>query len=602
MLKTTDSYRKDKHLMKVIQQFENIQVTANVDMTIAMEQKQVQQGIIEYRFDFQWNEEQAKDPKAMMKIEWKLPCVDVQYMWHPNTRARRVLDGNWRMGFSSMMTVSAPMGVLFNGNDESVYTFATDEVRRVSSVHMGVEDAGNTACVQVKLGLQQFVARSSHSMVVRADYRRIPMHQAMADVTKWWDSILPGKALPVPEVARLPMYSSWYSYHQDIHADELEAECRLAAEMNMHAIIVDDGWQCEDVHQGYGYTGDWEVCEKKIPNMREHVRKVHEAGLKYILWYSVPYVGYHSKAWERFKDQILYRVDRSSCGVLDPRYPEVREYLISIYENAVKEFDLDGFKLDFVDRFVVQPDNVVKPGMDYTCVQEAAERLMNDVVARLKALKPEILIEFRQSYIGPMMRRFGNMFRVGDCAMDIATNRLGTVDLRLLSGNTACHSDMLCWGPEESAEDAALQLLNSMFGVIQFSMIIKDLSEEHRKLSKFWLQFAEENRNVLQLGELIPQEPHFLYPVVEACGEDESIIGVYARDKIVNIPVQQKTVKLMNATKDGYLTLRFAEAFDADVAVRNVFGEIVKTDQVHFNAGLNVVDAPRSGLIEMTRR
>lgn len=586
--------------MKFIRQFDNIQVTANVDMEIELEQRQSEAGIVEYCFAFCWNEEQAKDPKAMMKIEWKLPCVDVQYMWHPNTRARRVLDGNWRMGFSSMMTVSAPVGVLFNGSDENVYTFATDEVRRVSSVHMGVEDGDNTACVQVKLGLQQFVGRSSHRMTVRADYRKIPMHRAMADVCKWWDELLPGEALPVPEIARLPMYSSWYSYHQAISAEELEAECRLAAEMNMHAIIVDDGWQCEDVHQGYGYTGDWEVCEKKIPDMREHVRKVHEAGLKYILWYSVPYVGYHSKAWQRFKDCILYRVDRSSCGVLDPRYPQVRDYLISTYENAVQEFDLDGFKLDFVDHFVAQPDSVIKPGMDYTCVQEATERLMTDVVSRLKALKPEILIEFRQSYIGPMMRRFGNMFRVGDCAMDIASNRIGTVDLRLLSGNTACHSDMICWGYDESAEDAALQLLNAMFGVIQFSMIIKDLNPEHRRMAKFWLNFAQENRRVLQLSELIPLEPHFLYPVVEARGGEKSIIGVYARDKIVHVPVQQKRIQLMNATKDAYVTLCFAENDEADVAIRNVLGESVRNERVHFSKGLNVLEVPRSGLLEMT--
>ena len=524
-----------------------------------------------------------------------------QYMWHPGTHARRVLDGNWRMNFTSMMTVSAPMGVLFDGSDESVYTFATDEVMRVSGVHMGTDDSTNTACVQVKLGLQQFVGVDHHSLVVRADYRRIPMVQAMRDVTAWWDSLLPDPPLPVPKTARLPMYSSWYGYHQGINAGELEKECRLAAEMNMHAVIVDDGWQCEDVHQGYGYTGDWEVCEKKIPDMRAHVRRVHEMGLKYILWYSVPYVGYYSRAWERFKDYILYRVDRSACAVLDPRFPQVREYLIGIYEKAVKDWDLDGFKLDFVDRFVAQPDSIVKPGMDYACVQEATKRLMTDVVARLKALKPDILIEFRQSYIGPMMRRFGNMFRVGDCAMDIATNRIGTVDLRLLSGDTACHSDMLCWGADETPEDAALQLLNSMFGVIQYSMVISSLSEPHRRMSKFWLRFAEENYKTLQLGELIPQEPHFLYPVIEARGEGESIIGVYARDRVVTMPTWQRTIKLMNATKDEALTLRFDQEYTADVAVRNVFGDLVSEARVTFGQSLNSLPAPRSGLLEIRK-
>lgn len=587
--------------MNLIRQYDNIKITSNVDISVQMEVRQVTDGITEYLFDYSWNEEQAGDPKSMLQIEWQLPCRDAQYMWHPNTRVRRVLDGNWRMNFSSMMTVSAPMGILFNGSDENVYTFATDEVKRVSSVHMGTDDNNNTACVQVKLGLKQFAGQCSHRLTVRADYRKIPMYRAINDVASWWDSILPGEALHVPEVARLPMYSTWYSYHQDIRAEELEKECRMASEMNLHAIIVDDGWQCEDVHQGYGFTGDWEVCKKKIPDMRAHVHRVHEAGLKFILWYSVPYVGYYSKAWESFKDYILYRVDRSSCGVLDPRYPQVREYLIEIYEKAVADYDLDGFKLDFVDRFVAQPDTVVKPGMDYACVQEAVQRLMTDVVTRLMTLKPDILIEFRQSYIGPMMRRFGNMFRVGDCAMDIATNRIGTVDLRLLSGNTACHSDMLCWGSDETAEDAALQILNSMFGVIQFSMKLSELGDDHRRMTKFWLAFAEEHYRLLQMSRLIPSEPHFLYPVVEARGENESIIGVYAREKIVQMPTCQNTILLMNATKDDHLTLRFDAPMSARLTIRNVFGEIVDTEKVDFEKGLREITAPRSGLIEIRK-
>lgn len=62
-------------------------------------------------------------------------------------------------------------------------------------------------------------------------------------------------------------------------------------------------------------------------------------------------MGYYSRNWERFQDKILVKVDRNQVGVLDPRYPDVREYLIGIYENALQEFDLDGFKLDFIDRF-----------------------------------------------------------------------------------------------------------------------------------------------------------------------------------------------------------------------------------------------------------
>ena len=432
--------------MKLIKDFGEVEVFCNIDLTIQMNKRQLEMDVYEYEFMLNWDEEQAKDINSKVTLLWDLPCVDVQYMWHPNCRPKRVLDANWRLRLDSMLTGSAPIALLFNGADQNTYTFATDKVKKVTSVRFGVEDSRNTITGEISMGLKQFTGRNSDKLLVRGDFRRVPYYQSLDDVRAWWENVLHITPMPVPEAARLPMYSSWYNFHQEITAEELEAECRRAKELGMSAIIVDDGWQTEDTNCNYGYTGDWEVCKKKIPDMRGHVKRVHDMGLKYILWYSVPFVGYYSKNWERFKDKLIYKVDRNECGVLDPRYPEVREFLISIYEHAVREYDLDGFKLDFIDRFVMKADDQVKPDMDYTCIQEAVERLMTDIRIRLTALKPNIMIEFRQKYIGPLMRSFGNMFRVADCPSDVTINRTGTIDLRLLSGNTACHSEYGCRG------------------------------------------------------------------------------------------------------------------------------------------------------------
>lgn len=581
--------------MELIQNFCEVSVLSDAALRVLMEKREIQEGVFEYDFDLAWSGELPA--QAKVKLEWKLPCVDVQYMWHPEGGTKRILEGNWRMNHESMMTVSAPVGVLFNGADESIYTFASDEVRRVTALHMGTQDSDNIVLIELDMDLTQLLGRSSHRIAVRADLRRIPVHEALDGVRAWWDSMLP-PAMEVPQIARLPLYSSWYCYHQNIHADELEEECRRAKEMGMHAIIVDDGWQCGDNSGGYGYTGDWEVYPGKIPDMKAHVAKVHEAGLKYILWYSVPFAGYHSKIFKRFEDMLLYRRDRLSCAVLDPRFPEVREYLIGVYETAMREWDLDGFKLDFVDSFVAPKDAEIRPGMDFTCVQEATQQLMLDVAARLKAIKPDVMLEFRQSYTGPMMRRFGNMFRVGDCAMDIASNRIGIADIRMLAGDSAVHSDMLAWGPDEAAEEAALQLLNSIFGVIQFSMILGELSDEHLQMSRFWLDFAQNHIDTLQKGAFIPREPQYLYPVIEAHGESEAIVGVYARSKIVELPAKD-SVYLINATKDAHLVLDLSAPLDARAVVWNTLGEIVREEALQLGAGLHRIEVPRSGMMRI---
>jgi alpha-galactosidase len=87
--------------------------------------------------------------------------------------------------------------------------------------------------------------------------------------------------------------------------------------------------------------------------------------------------------------------------------------------------------------------------------------------------------------IGPYMRKYGNLFRVGDCPNNAITNRVGVMDLRLLSGKTAVHSDMIMWSTEDTTENAALQLINVLFGVPQFSMLFEKLAQDHFEMAKY---------------------------------------------------------------------------------------------------------------------
>lgn len=590
-----------RKLLRTTKTFSDVVVTSNIDLTVELNKREIEKDVYEYEFLLNWNEEQAKASDSQVVMIWSLPCVDVQYMWHPACRPRRVLDADWRLKIESMLTYSAPVTILFNAEEMNTFTFATDEVRKVTSVRFGVDDGRNTIAGEIAMGLKQFTGRSSDRLLVRADFRRIPYYKALDDVRVWWERVLDIQPMAAPDIARKPMYSSWYNYHQDIKAEELEQECIQAKALGMDTIIVDDGWQTEDGTGGYGYTGDWEVCAKKISNMREHVKRVHDIGMKYILWYSVPFVGYFSKNWERFKDKILYRVDRNFAGVLDPRYPDVRKFLIGIYENALKEYDLDGFKLDFIDRFKMQNDTEVKPGMDYQCIQEATECLMTDIMMHLKAIKKDIMIEFRQSYIGPGMRRYGNMFRVADCPSDITSNRIGITDLRLLSGSTAVHSDMITWHEAEKTEDAALQILNCIFGVIQFSMKIEKMIPEHRRMVTFWLDFAKENRKLLLESDFIPYEPNYLYPVIKACNDLEEVIGVYAVNKVIHPNLNKDRIRIINATKKRELYLSVDKDYSVNTVTIDCMGKVVSKENIMLKKGIVEILVPRSGLLEITK-
>src|SRR5699024_9968263 len=122
-------------------------------------------------------------------------------------------------------------------------------------------------------------------------------------------------------------------------------------ELGFRTVIVDDGWQTDDTNRGYAFCGDWKVAEKKIKDMRAHVERVHQMGMKYLLWFSVPYVGMKSQMWKLFHDKLIGVDEEQQTGILDIRYPEVRTYLKNIYVKAVSEWGLDGLKLDFIDEF-----------------------------------------------------------------------------------------------------------------------------------------------------------------------------------------------------------------------------------------------------------
>ena len=268
--------------------------------------------------------------------------------------------------------------------------------------------------------------------------------------------------------------------------------------------------------------------------------------------------------------------------------------------KALREWDLDGFKLDFIDSFNPgeNPLPPLTPEMDYALVEDAVERLMTDVMKALKAVKPNILIEFRQSYIGPVMRTFGNMFRVGDCPDDPISNRIGSIDLRLLSGGTAVHSDMLMWHKDDTPEAAALQILSVIFAVPQISVKLEDVTDEHRALLTFWLDFMRTHRDILLDAPLEVDAPHNLYPLVKAEKDGKAVIALYDGGRIVDLP-HARDIWLLNATPDTRVALANGQGRRFRVETIDCLGRAIDARDV--TAGeLALIKVPVSGGAHLT--
>ena len=494
-----------------------------------------------------------------LSFKFNIPYINIFSVWSPLGSGERTIRPNWEPGRSdSRLAYGAPVRTALSRSGANKITVALSDPKTPASISMGVceEDVSLDVCIDI---FTYPVAKTElYEADLRIDMRDIFFCDAIRDVRRWWDNY-GCKNADVPEAAIHPMYSTWYSFHQNLDTDKIVEQCRISKEYGCKAVIIDDGWQTDDCSRGYAFCGDWQPA-KKIGNMKSLTDRIHDLDMKVIVWYSVPFVGRNSKAWERFQDCFLDDpTDKDFC-VLDPRFPQVREYLANLYIQAARDWGFDGFKLDFIDEFEFTDYSLRKSGdgRDYNSLEDAVEELLRRTMEGLKQINPDICIEFRQRYIGPVMQTYGNMLRVGDCPADVLGNRAGMVDLRLLSGSTAIHSDMLEWNYDDSPENAAMQLINILYSVPQISVLIDKLNSEHKKMLKHYTSFWCKYRDVLLGGTFNAYAPWANYSLVSS-EKDGTIIVTAYEDRLVELSGYHDKTILINGTGTTGLMLSTQE-------------------------------------------
>lgn len=526
------------------------------------------------------------------KIRWSFPDTDCYSTWSPSLKADRFLAPNWRKRKTESRLASwMPVQSLISMSGQNRLCIALSDTKTPVSIATGIREENAAFDCDVEFFTVPTAAIKEYSATLRLDTRDIPYYDSIYDVTRWWEEDCGYTPAYVPEHAKLPMNSLWYSFHQQLDPDEIIRQCKLSKPLGMDTVIIDDGWQTDDNNRGYAYCGDWEVTPAKFPDMREFVDRVHAEGMKVMLWYSVPYIGVHSKAYQKFHDMLLDSSGKEwFCA--DPRYRKVREFLTETYANAVRSWGLDGLKLDFIDAFKLNGKSLEDdPRRDYTSLEDAIDALMSEVTAALRKINPEILIEFRQSYIGPTIRKYGNMLRVGDCPNDAIRNRCAVVDMRLTSGKTPVHSDMLMWNYGDTAESAALQFASVLYSVPQISMLIDRLSDEHFEMLRYYLGFWREHRKILLDGRLTATNPESCYGIVRADLDMHAVITLYNETMVENVG---KYAAIVNASRSG--TVYVKDCAGREYEVVSCTGKKLKSE-IFGSEGISAVSVPMCGIL-----
>ncbi len=532
-----------------------------------------------------------------LTVKWKLKALGVKGSWSSNAILDKRFRTDWEMPqVESSISIDAPVIGLYGYHDENIMTIACSDAVNDLGFEAALREEDNHFYCSIHF-FSKGQPSEDYSSKICIDTSAIHFSLAIQNAANW---IFKGNNLDhkiIPKASKVPLYSTWYSFHQDLDEEALLQECRLSKDMGYELIIIDDGWQTMDDNRGYDYTGDWEP--DRFPDVRAFVEQVHEIGMRIMFWYSVPFCGKKSKAYQKFKGKFLTE-NHYWAPVFDPRFPEVRSYLVDIYAKALRDWNIDGFKLDFIDDFKLYPESETKEydGRDTLSVAEGTLKLIQEINTALISIKPDVLIEFRQKYISPALHRIGNMFRAFDCPNDSLMNRVRTTDVKLICGKAAVHSDMITWHKEEPVEIAALQFSSLIFSVPQLSIRLSERREDEIKMIRFYTDYWIQHKDILLEGRFTAFKPLANYPYLSASHSDTLIIGLY-EDVVLPVEVaDHHKIHLINGKTTASVVCSFSQALtDWNVTIVNCMGEEIEQSKVSFHSGVHEIKCPLNGII-----
>lgn len=551
-------------------------------------------------FDFNYKSDKAEIPEKV-EVYFELPSVRVHSFWSPVNQLARGLAMSCRGNYSeSRLAYGAPIFASIGNRNNNLATVAISDGKTPLEIKAAINENNANVWYRISFFTIQIAPICEYNAKIRIDLRDIPYYDAIKSVNSWWETACGYEPAYVPEGAKEAVYSSWYTFHKDLKPETIIEQCKAAKPLGMDCVIFDDGWQTDEINGGgYKKCGEWKVVADKIPNMRALVDEIHNIGMKFMLWFSVPFIGKECPLWDKFSDKVLNEGTEGWAN-LDPRYPDVREYLIGIYEKAAKEWNLDGFKLDFIDSFrLTDYSKAPDERRDFVSVEDAVYRLLIDIMKRLRKINPEMLFEFRQAYIGPCVKTFGNMMRVSDCPNDALINRVGIGDLRLTSGKTAVHGDMLMWHKNDTPQSAAKQIIAVLYGVPQISVDLTSVSKEHFEVVKFYLDFWNKNKDALIDGEFIPLNPESNYSAFIGKADNKIVATAYTGN-LLSLDCDENEIFIVNGTGNDGIILESKNSFGANIEIFDCMGNLLNSYSENINT-LTKLDIPVSGMAKITK-
>jgi hypothetical protein len=212
---------------------------------------------------------------------------------------------------------------------------------------------------------------------------------------------------------------------------------------------------------------------------------MRKIGLNYVVWVAPYFLGMRSAAFRRWGyDKIADVKVVEGNALVDIENREMMESVTEQLVRLVRDSDLDGLKIDFLD--YIKPSVSDPHGartLGYVC----------DLMKRLREVKPDGVFEFRQDYATPITASLATQFRAGDVPFEWQANLLRIAQMRLMMGDgVPIHSDPIYWAESESDDNIARHFMAAMAGIPMLSMDMERMSPERRAAVREWMRLYRE--------------------------------------------------------------------------------------------------------------
>lgn len=432
----------------------------------------------------------APEHAGRMRLSFSVPILDMQGCWIPEYRTPSTKIP-WVIESRSAGQRDFPFLSFFNSRNINVFscgiTNLTDDCRITAKM--------NQECCTYDIVCEVALPDAAEEFALVIDRRPVPWTEALTA----WRNALELPAPEFPEAAWDPVFCTWYAVHAAVSQAWVEANAAAAAELGFRTLIVDDGW-CFDamkrvspatIDDWYEWIGDWRLSVKKFPDFSAHRKRIKSLGMNYMLWVAPFLVGAKSRFLSEHPGAVRPEC-HEGCHTLDSSNEKAAEEMLDRLANLMRDLELDGLKVDFVDHIFPNPDRPQG---------RSATAFVRRLAEAVRAVKPDALIEFRQNYATPGMLAYGTQFRAGDVPFDFLDNIQRIAQIRIGVGDgVPVHADPVYWHPRESAVNISRHLIASLAGVPMISMDLTALSPTERRIINLWLGFYNSHRETFRRG------------------------------------------------------------------------------------------------------